>query len=213
MFFEQQLAQAKESLGTAEEALKKTEETTGLIQVDSQARALIQSAAQLRGQIAAKEVEIQAMRSFASDQNPDLLMAQQQLAGWRAQLSQLGGSQSGSGDDLLISKGRVPEAGLEYFRKLRDVKYYETIFELLAKQFEMAKLDEARQGSLVQVVDKAIVPDKKSSPQRTLIVLTAMTVGLFSAVIWLLIASRIEAAQQKPENRLRFQALKTLIIK
>jgi tyrosine-protein kinase Etk/Wzc len=212
LFFEQQLVETKENLNNAEEAFKKTQQTTGLIEVDSQARALIQSAASLRAQIAAKEVQIQAMRIFASDQNPDLIVAEQQLAGWKAQLSHLGVSQNGSGDDLLIAKGKVPEAGLEYLRRLRDVKYYETMFELLAKQLEMAKLDEARQGSLIQVVDRAIVPDKKSSPQRTLIVLTALVAGFLMAVIWSLIASAIENARKRPENEERFRALKLIIL-
>ena len=65
-----------------------------------------------------------------------------------------------------MPKGKVPEAGMEYLRKLRDLKYYETIYELIAKQFEMAKLDEARQGAVIQVADVAVPPDKKSSPPR-----------------------------------------------
>lgn len=212
LFFEQQLVETKENLNSAEEAFKKMQQTTGLIEVDSQARALIQAAASLRAQIAAKEVQIEAMRTFASDQNPDLVLAEQQLAGWKAQLSHLGVSQNGSGDDLIIAKGKVPEAGLEYLRRLRDVKYYETMFELLAKQLEMAKLDEARQGSLIQVVDRAIVPDRKSSPQRTLIVLMAMVAGFVMAVVWSLIASAIENARKRPENQERLETLKTAII-
>ena len=68
---------------------------------------------------------------------------------------------------------------MEYVRKLRDVKYNETIFEILARQFEIAKLDEAKQGALIQVVDPAIVPDKRSFPRRTLIVIGATVLGFF----------------------------------
>jgi tyrosine-protein kinase Etk/Wzc len=213
LFFEQQLAQAKDNLGNAEEALKATEQTTGMIQMDSQARALIETAASLRAQISAKEVEIQAMRSFASDQNPDLQIAEQQLAGWRAQLSRLGGGQNGNGDDLLLSKGQVPGAGIEYVRKLRDVKYYDTIFELLAKQFEMAKLDEARQGALIQIVDVAVPPDRRSFPKRSLIVILTAAVGFIGAVFWVLGVASLESIKRDPEKEARLSELKKLLFR
>jgi tyrosine-protein kinase Etk/Wzc len=208
LFFEEQLAQAKDNLANAEEALKKTEQTTGMIQMDSQARALIESATSLRAQIAAKEVEIHAMRSFASDGNPDLKMAEQQLAGWQAQLSHLTGNRSGTEDDLILSRGQVPGAGLEYVRKLRDVRYYDTIFELLAKQFEMAKLDEARQGALIQVIDTAIPPDRRSSPKRIFIVLVATMAGFIIATFWVLITAAFASVQKNPENSERLERLR-----
>jgi tyrosine-protein kinase Etk/Wzc len=183
LFFEQQLGQAKDNLANAEEELKKTELKTGLIQLDSQARATIELVAQLRGQVAAKEAEIAAMRSFATGENPDLQMAEQQLAGLRAQEQKMGASSEGA-MNALVPKGSMQEAGLEYVRKLREVKYFETIFELLARQYEIAKVDEARQGAVVQIVDKAIIPDRRSSPQRTLIVLGSAVFGIFLGAIW-----------------------------
>ena len=182
LFFEKQLIQAKDNLANAEEALKKTEQTTGLIQLDSQARALIESAAALRAQIAAKEVQIQAMSTYATGENAQLVEAQQELDSLRTQLAKLGGSETNP-DSLIVPKGLVPEAGLEYVRKLRDVKYYETIFDILARQFEIAKLDEAKEGSVIQVVDPAIVPDRRSYPKRALIVIGATFAGLFLGVV------------------------------
>lgn len=183
LFFEQQLEDAKNKLAAAEEAMKKTEQTTGLIQLDSQARALIESAVSLRAQIAAKEVQIQSLQTFATDQNPQLVQAQKELESLRAQLAKLGGSEGLSEESLIVPKGRVPEAGLEYVRKLRDVKYYETIFEILARQFEMAKLDEAKQGALIQVVDSAVPPDKRSFPKPGLIVAVSTVVGLLVGIL------------------------------
>ena len=182
LFFEQQLEQAKDNLANAEEALKVTEQKTGLIQLDSQARALIESAASLRAQIAAKEVQIQSMQTYATGENAQLVQAQQELDSMRAQLAKLGGSEDSGSGGLIVPKGKVPEAGLEYVRKLRDVKYYETIFDILARQFELAKLDEAKQGALIQVVDPAIPPDKRSFPKRGLIVLGAIIAGLLTGI-------------------------------
>jgi tyrosine-protein kinase Etk/Wzc len=183
LFFEQQLGQAKDNLAKAEEELQKTEQKTGLIQLDAQARAAIQLVADLRAQIAAKEVQINAMRSFATGENPDLQLAQQQLAGLQAQESKMGAS-SESATNALIPKGNMSQSGIEYISKLRDVKYYETIFDLLARQYEVAKVDEAREGSMVQIVDRAVVPDRRSSPMRSLIVLGSLVFGIFLGIGW-----------------------------
>ena len=207
LFFEQQLVQAKENLANAEEALKQTQQKTGLIQLDGQARAVIESVAQLRGQVAAKEVQIRAMHQFASEQNPDLQLAEQELAGLQSEVARMGAASGSSPGDFLMPKGSVPAAGLDYVRKLRDVKYNETIFELLAKQFEIAKIDEARQGSVVQLVDKAIPPDKKSSPKRLLIVACSTIAGFVLAIFWVLFSEALRIARKDPRQREQLNAL------
>jgi len=209
LFFEQQLVQAKENLADAEEALKRTQEKTGLIQLDGQARAVIESVALLRGQVAAKEVQIRAMHQFAAEQNPDLQLAEQELAGLQTELARMGSGSAtgGSSGDFLMPKGSVPQAGLDYVRKLRDMKYNETVFELLAKQFEIAKIDEARQGSVVQLLDKAIPPDKKSFPQRLLIIVCSMIGGLVLAVFWVLFSEALRFARRDPRQREQLNAL------
>jgi tyrosine-protein kinase Etk/Wzc len=208
LFFERQLEQAKDNLANSEEALKRTEQTTGIIQLDSQSRALIESAASLRAEIAAREVQIQGMQTYATKENADLVQAQKELESLRAQLAKLGGSESSGSGELFLPKGQVPQAGLEYVRKIRDVKYNETIFEILARQFELAKLDEAKQGALVQVVDPAIPPDKKSFPRRALIVVGATVLGFFFAVFLALIQAALEYMKKDPEWKERFAPLK-----
>jgi tyrosine-protein kinase Etk/Wzc len=207
-FFEQQLLEAKSNLTTAEEALKHTEQSTGVLQIDSQARTLIESAATLRAQIGAKEVQLQGMRTYATDNNPSVIEGEQELAALRSQLANLAGSGQDSGEGLLVSKGKVPEAGLEYLRRLRDVKYYETISELIAKQYEIAKLDEAKQGSTIQVVDRAIPPDSHSSPKRTITVLLALVAAFFIACTWVVFSSHLRSNSGDPEARQRLQDLR-----
>jgi uncharacterized protein involved in exopolysaccharide biosynthesis len=198
LFFERELEQAKNNLANAEEALKKTQQSTGMIQLDSQARALIESAASLRAQITAREVQIQGMQTYATGENAQLVQAQRELESLRAQLSKLVGSENNAGGELIVPKGRVPEAGMEYIRRLRDVKYNETIFEILARQFEAAKLDEARQGALIQVVDLAIPPDKRSFPKRSLIVIGTTVLGFFFGVFLALMLAGLERMREDP---------------
>jgi len=208
LFFQQQLEEAKDELTKAEEAMRETQQSTGVLQIDSQARSLIESAAILRGQVVAKLVQIQSMRSFAAEDNPALVLAKQELAALEVQLERVAGSQPDNGSDLILSKGRVTGAGLEYLRRLRDLKYNETVFELLAKQFEIAKLDEAREGSIVQVVDYAVVPDKRSSPHRLLIIVGTIIFSLFAACFWVVMREGWTRSFELPENQQRIAAIK-----
>jgi uncharacterized protein involved in exopolysaccharide biosynthesis len=200
LFFERQLASAKDNLANAEEDLAKTEQKTGVIELSGQTRALIESAASLRAQIAAKEVQIQGMKTYATAQNAQLIEAQQELDGLNAQLAKLAGAEEGGNGGLIVTKGQVPEAGLEYVRKLRDVKYYETIFNILARQFELAKLDEAKEGALIQVVDPAIPPDKRSFPQRGLIVIVSTLAAFLFSVVIVLWRASLDHLRRDPET-------------
>ncbi len=208
IFFQKQLLEANERLATVEESLKRTEQSTGVLQIDSQARSLIESAAELRAQIVAKEVQLQGMRTYATEDNPELLTGKQQLAELQAQLTKLSGTTADSSSDIIVPKGNIPEAGMEYIRKLRDVRYYETVSELMAKQFEIAKLDEARQGTMIQVVDAAVPPDKRSFPQRTIIVVIAILLGFFAGCGWCIVAEGLQQLKSNSEENMRLDALR-----
>lgn len=209
VFFEQQLLQAKEKLADAEEDLKRTEQSTGVIQLDSQAMAAIESVARLRAEVAAKEVEIRGLRAFGTGENPQVQVAEEQLAGLKSQLERMGAEVSGK-SPVLIPKGDIQQTGLEYVRKLRDVRYYETIFNLLARQLEVAKLDEARQGAAVQVVDVAVVPDRHSSPKRVFIVAGSLVLGFIIGVAWSFSREAIAKLERNPTERRRLETLKLL---
>ena len=188
-------------------ALKITQEKTGLIKLDEQGRAIIEAVAALRGQISAKEVELRAMRTYTTENNPDFVRTRQQLAGLRAELLKLERTQSGGGGDILLPTGKVPEAGLEYLRNFRNVKYHESMFELLAKQFEAAKIDEAKEAAIIQVIDHAIPPDRRSKPRRGLIVFVVTVVAFFSVLVWTFLLEGWNRAMQNPAYAGRFASL------
>jgi uncharacterized protein involved in exopolysaccharide biosynthesis len=211
-FFQQQLLEANENLASAEEALKHTQQSTGVLQVDSQAKSLIESAAVLRAQIGMKEVELQGMRAYATENNPQMVIGAQQLAALKSQLADLAGADQNSSSDVMLTKGKIPEAGLEYIRKLRDVKYYETITELIGRQLEIAKEDEARQGAIIQVADPATPPDKKSSPHRAIIVLVTTLFAFVTSVLWVLGSARWNKTFTDPINGPRLKALRETLL-
>ena len=207
--FQNQLDKTKTDLENADEALKKVQLATGMVQLDGQARAMIESAARLRAQIVAKEVQIEAMRSYAGDENPALTEAQTELEGLRVQFNKLVGSKGGSPDDVFLPKGAVPEAGMEYIRRLRDVKYYEAIFEVLARQLELAKLDEAREGAYIQVVDPAAPPEQKSFPKRGLFTIAGVAVGFTFGIMLALLQGGLARMQQNPATKEKLDLLKS----
>jgi tyrosine-protein kinase Etk/Wzc len=209
LFFEQQVEQAKSDLGTAELALKNTEQKTGMIHLDAQARAVIEAVGTLRAQIAASEVELQGMRSFATDQNPDVILRERQVAAWREQLANLEQHQATSDGDPILSTGKMPATLLEYKTRFREAKYRETIFELMAKQFEAAKLDEAKEAAIIQVVDPAVEPDRKSSPKRVLIILISTIAGFFLSAICALLTDAFGRAEKHPMYSAQIAALRS----
>jgi len=206
-FFQAQLLEANANLTKAEEAMKHTEQTTGVLQLDSQARALIESAAILRAQITAKQVQLQSMQAFVTPDNPQYIAVQQQLDALRAQLAKVAGSKTDAATDIGVSGTNIPETGMAYLNGLRDVRYYETIDELIAKQFELAKLDEAREQT-IQISDTAVPPDKKSSPYRSLIVGLMTIVAFIGSVLWVLAANRWELAKRDPEKGIKMAILR-----
>lgn len=208
LFFEQQLKDAQSELAQAEEKLKSTQEKTGLIQLDTQAKAAIGAVAELRAQIAAREVALAGMRSYATEQNPEYIRTQRELDKLKTNLREMETRSGQGGGDIMVSTRSVPKAGLINVRQMREVKYRETLYELLAKQYEVARLDEARDAPLIQVLDPATPPERKSKPKRTLMVLLAGTVGAFAAVFLAFILEGMERQRQDPAQAARLALLR-----
>jgi uncharacterized protein involved in exopolysaccharide biosynthesis len=204
LFFEREVKMENDNLADAEVALKQTQEKTGLILLDSQSKAMIESVTSLRASIAVQEVKVQAMRSFATTENPDLVLAEQELTTMRAQLDRLerGGGKRSVAD---VPIENVPTVGLEYIRKLREVKYHEALFALLAKQYEAAKIDEARDALIVQQMDKATPPEQKSGPHRLIILFNVTLLALIVAIVAALSMEAMERAKEDPQYATRLQ--------
>lgn len=207
LFFEREVKMASEDLANAEVALKQTQEKTGLILLDSQSRAMIESMTALRARVAAQEVIVQEMQTFATPENPELVREKGALTALRAQLDKLEGGQ-GKRMFADVPIENVPTVGLEYVRKYRDVKYREALFELLAKQYEAAKIDEARDSLIVQQLDRAVPPERKSSPLRAMIVISVTLLAFLMAVAWVYFSEGMDRAKDDPEHLARLHLLK-----
>lgn len=192
IFFEHEVQQANDDLSRAELGMKKTQEQTGIIMLEPQSRAMLEGIATLHGQVAAKEAQVQAMRSFATDENPDLKRAESELAALRSELSRLEAGKVGdSYTDIDLRK--VPEKGLAYVRALRELKYREAVYEAMTKQYQIARVDEAKDAAIIQVLDKAVPPEIRSWPKRSLIVLTVSLLAFFVATVTVIFKEKVEA--------------------
>ena len=204
LFYEEQLKQAKEALVAAELSFQQVQQQKGLVQLDAQAKAMIESLAALRAQVAAKQVEVQALRSYSTEQNPDVQLAERELTSLQAEEARLEQSNHSPGIAGL-GLGNVPAAGLEYLRAAHELQYQQALFDMLMKQYDAAKLDESKDAAIIQVVEPAIEPDHKSPQRRALIVLLFTIVGFFAGCILALFLWWKELVQSDPATAGRIQ--------
>ena len=186
LFFEQQLEREKDALEDAEVDLKKTEERSGLIAPIGQTASEIQTIAETQAQIASRQVQLAALRQAATEENPQVIRLRSEIADLQGQLQRLENGKEKS-TPVAIPTSRVPEIQLEYVRKQREVKYHETLFEALSKQYETARLEEAREAPVLQVLDSPSYPDSKSAPKRMYIMIGGLFGGFILAALWVLL--------------------------
>lgn len=191
-FFDQQLDMERGALRAAEDAMRNMQETTGLVQLSGQADIILRNIASMQAEIAGREVELQSMRTFATEQNPDVTRLQQEISTMRGQLAKMENDQSrqSSPGNMSIPANRVAGDALENSRLLREVRFHDNLLDLLSKQYEAAKIDEAKSAPIIQVIDYATPPDKKDSPHGSLILLISGVLGMSAGCVWQLMASR-----------------------
>lgn len=195
-FFEKQLTQVKDKMIAAELALKGTGVSGSVLK--SNPTSAVAAVAALQAQVTAQEVKVGAMRGYLADTAPDFKQALNELANLRAQLAKQ------EKDEPASAAGQG-----DYVAKYREFKYQETLFELFAKQFELAKVDESREGAVIQVLDAAQPPERKSKPKKALIAIIATLAAGFALLLFVFIRQALRNASQDTESAQKLAALKT----
>ncbi len=188
-FFEGQLAEQKEILARAETELKTTQERTGIVSPEGEAQAGLSATSQLQAEIAAAQTRLAGLRAGATEQNPQVIEARSQLAELQGLLAQVQASSGvrrpGAG---IASTRELPGLTLEYARKLRELKLRESIYNGLTQQYERARLAAIDPGPQLQIVDRAIVAERKSGPSRRLYVAGGVAMGFFAGLAYLMLS-------------------------
>lgn len=211
LFFGQQLEEEKNRLADAEVAMEQTEERTGVIAPNGQLETIIMQIAQLRAQITSHEVELDSLRTSSTEQNPDYIRIAAETDSLRKQLQDLERKQGRhEPGDISISASYAPQAGLEYIRKERDLKYHQLLYEMLARQYEAARLDEAKQAPVIQEVDPAEPPDWKSGPFRALWAAVGLFVGFALGAGWAYCAEALRKVRMDPVTGPKLAALEAV---
>ena len=214
VFFEQQLKESKENLIKAEVALREVQEKSGMVVLDKQAEAIIEAVAGLKARIADREIRLKVLRTATTAENPDVRLLMSELSALRAELQRMESNGTGASPPkeggIDIPVGRLPSAGLEYVRAYREVKFQETMLASMLRQFEVAKLDEAKDAPALQQVDVALPPDRKSKPKRAIIVLGGTLIALLASSLWVILGRYGQLASERdPERAKALDGLRT----
>lgn len=208
-FFQQQLEEEKDRLADAEVELAKTEQQTGLIHPTGQAQIQISAIAQMQAEIANRKIQLSGLSQGATTDNPEMVRLKSEIASLNEQLDRLeNASGKANSGDPMVPTSKVPALTLEYVRRDREVKYHEALYGLLLRQLESAKLDESRAAPLVQILDQAVVPDQKSGPPRTLIVILFTFLATCAACGWIIASDTLARKMSDPESAAEWQSLR-----
>ncbi len=190
-FYNTALHSAWEQLDEADQMLASTEKLTGFTSLNGQQAAIVQSVAELQAQIASREIQLQTMSSYATASNPDVRLIKRELKNLRAELADHKAIGSAPEVTPLVGLGDVPDAMLAHTQGKRRVNYWEQIVMLLGRFSELGKIDESRDMSLFQVLDRAIPPHDKSRPRTGVnAVLSSLGSG-FACLLWVLSADYV----------------------
>ena len=184
-FFEKKLKEAKENLSAAEESLRGTGVSSGVLKISP--GTAVEAVARLRAGITVQEIKVASMRGYLADTSPEFVQAMKVLSVFKVQLTNAEKSDTVLGDGLYVSR-------------YREFKYQEVLYELFAKQYELARVDESHEGAAVQVVDVAQPPEKRSKPQKALIASLAALVSGILLLIFVFIRKAYIGAANSNEN-------------
>ncbi|HRK39012.1 MAG TPA: Wzz/FepE/Etk N-terminal domain-containing protein [Burkholderiaceae bacterium] len=198
VFFDKQLQATKANLAQADAALRATGLSTDVLK--AQPQAAVTALAQLQAQISAQEVKVASMRGYLTESAPDFKQAMTELAALRAQMGKVEASATTS------SASGVGQSN--YISRYRDFKYHEALFELFAKQYEIARVDEAREGAVIQVLDAATPPERKSKPKKALIAIIATLATGFVLLLFVFVRQAFRNAGQNPESAAKWQSIR-----
>jgi uncharacterized protein involved in exopolysaccharide biosynthesis len=198
LFFEKQLNQAKDKLIQSEIALKATGVSGSVLK--SNPASAIAAVAGLQAAVTAQEVKLGAMRGYLAETAPDFKQAMNELAALKGQLAKQ--------EKDSPSANSKPNTEGDYITKYREFKYHETLFDLFSRQFELAKVDEAREGAVIQVLDVAQAPEKKAKPKNAMIAIFATLLSGFALLLFVFVRQAISNAVKDSVSAMKMGSIK-----
>ena len=219
IFLEERLKAVNQELGTAAHKFSDFASKNTAIDIPAQGKAMVEAAAVLQGQLIAAESELSGLEAIYTDQNVRVKALRARVSELRSQLGKLGGDgnptlpSSTKNDPAAIypTIRQLPVLGVTYSDLYRQNKIEETVYELLTQQYELAKVQEAKEIPSVKVLDAAVVPTKKSFPPRILFTVMGALLGVVWGTVWLFTKRRWAATDpQDPGKQFALEVFETL---
>jgi len=207
-YLEREMVNEKKALTDAEVALKESEESTNGLTPESEANAGFDALVSTRAQLHVDQIRLAAMRTGETDSNPEVVRLKAEIAGLNQQLESL--QRGAESTENGVATAKLPEKALVFIRRQRDVKFHEQIFDLLEKQYESAKQQEAKTPSIVQVLDPAVPAFHKSWPPRTYYCILAAVCGTLGGIFLVLARAFVMAYAKHPRNAEKLRQLKAV---
>ena len=209
VFYEQQMNVSLQQLTVAEMSLRKIQQETGVLNLDPQIQMAIQESNRLRTAIASKETELASMEAFATERNADYLRLQHEIDALKNQLEQWRRPVKASDDVALqASEGLLPEISMEYVKHVREVKNLELVYELFLKELQLARIDQVKDATTVELLDKAIPPSTPSYPKKKRTIAIASLIGFLIAMVSILIYELTVVALKNEVNMSRVRMIR-----
>ena len=218
VFLEDRVEKVKKDLVVAETALKEFQQKYKLIAIDEQAKAAIEGAARLKGEIIVAQTELEVLKQFGTERQNEAIMLKSKIAELEHHLSRIGQGDTENSEgsenkafrkvnpDFYIPFSELPELGMQLARLTREAKVQAKVFELITSQYELAKIEEAKDMNTIQVLDKAVPPEWKSKPKRAQIVILSAVVAFFIAIFLAFFLEYVGRLRKNDPER--FQALR-----
>lgn len=192
IFLEERLTSVKLDLDSAAHRFSEFASKNTAIDIPAQGKAMVEAAATLQGQLIAAESELRGLQAIYADQNVRVRSVRARVAELREQLGKMGGDSdvngglsSKSDPSLYPSIRQLPRLGVTYADLYRQNRIEETVFELLTQQYELAKVQEAKEIPSVKLLDAATVPTKKAYPPRLVVIAGGTALALAAVCMWL----------------------------
>ncbi|MCK4223728.1 MAG: hypothetical protein KAX39_01020 [candidate division Zixibacteria bacterium] len=213
VFIEERLVQTQMELTRAEENLKRFKEENKTILLDDQMKAAIEKAADLKAQLVSSEIDLNVLSKTMSSSHPQIRSLRSRINEIKKQLEilQLGNqTENTKGRTVLdVPFTEVPSLSLKLARLVREVKIQEGVFELLTQQYEQYKIQETKDTPTIQVLDRAVPPEKRVKPKRALLVVLSGILSIFASTVFIFGLEYFKISKQKnPEG---FERLENLL--
>jgi len=219
IFLEGRLQGVSKDLEAAEKEFSQFASKNAAIDVKEQGKAMVEAAAMLQGQLIAAQSQYEGLRNIYTDDNSRVRSMRARIDELQRQLEKLGGKDESStiastqpGDSMYPSIRKLPLLGVTYADLYRRTKIQEAVLETLTKQYELAKVQEAKEIPTVKVLDTANTPDKKSYPPRTLFIFLGTTFAFMTAACWVLGKTAWDATDPSDERKVFAQEVFTTVV-